>query len=110
MAGDLILHLTDDSFDAEIRSVEGPVLVDFWAAWCAPCREIAPVLEEMAVELRGKATVAKVDVDDNGDLAARFGIRNIPTLLVFKDGRMVDQVVGVLPKEHLLRLIGKHLS
>jgi len=110
MSSDLVLHVTDDTFDERIRGVSGPVLVDFWAPWCAPCRAIAPALDDLAGEMAGRATVAKVNVDDNGDLAARFAIRSIPALLVFKDGRIVDQAVGALPKAQLRRLIEKHVS
>lgn len=110
MSSERILEVTDDTFDEQVRGAEGPVLVDFWAPWCGPCRAIAPVLDEMAEEMAGRATIAKVNVDENGDLAARFGIRSIPALLVFKDGRIVDQAVGALPKEQMRRLIDKHLS
>jgi thioredoxin 1 len=110
MAGDRIVHLTDDTFDDGIKKASGPVLVDFWAAWCGPCKMIAPSLEQLASELDGKVTVAKVNVDENGDLSNRFGIRSIPTLLVFKDGRVVDQVVGAVPKEQIRRLLDKHVG
>ena len=104
-----ILHLTEDTFDETIKNAKGPVLVDFWAAWCGPCKTIAPYLDQIAGELEGKATVAKVNVDENGDLSARFGVRSIPTLLVFKDGRVVDQTVGALPKELIKSFVGKHV-
>ena len=110
MAGNGILTLTDDNFDEQIKKVSGPVLVDFWAAWCQPCKMIAPSLEQLAGEMAGRATVAKVNVDENGDLSARFGIRSIPTLLVFKDGRLVDHTIGALPKEHLRGLVQKHIA
>ena len=99
MAATSILHLNEDTFDETIKNAKGPVLVDFWAAWCGPCKAIAPYLDQIAGEMEGQATVAKVNVDENGDLSARFGVRSIPTLLVFKDGRVVDQKVGALPKE-----------
>ena len=109
MAGNGILTLTDDNFDEQIKKVSGPVLVDFWAAWCGPCKMIAPSLEQLAGEMAGRATVAKVNVDENGDVANRFGIRSIPTLIIFKEGRVVDQIVGALPKEQIRRMVEKHL-
>jgi thioredoxin 1 len=109
MASNGILTLTDDNFDEQIKKVSGPVLVDFWAAWCGPCKMIAPSLEQLAGEMEGRATVAKVNVDENGDVANRFGIRSIPTLMVFKEGRVVEQIVGALPKEQIRRLVEKHL-
>jgi thioredoxin 1 len=109
MSSEAIVHLNDDNFDAEIKKLAGPVLVDFWAAWCGPCKAIAPTLEQLAGELSGRATVAKVDVDESGDLSNRFGIRSIPTLMVFRDGRVVDQMVGAAPKDQIRRLIEKHL-
>jgi thioredoxin 1 len=110
MASDQILTLTDDNFDEQIKKVNGPVLVDFWAAWCGPCKMIAPSLEQLAGEMAGRATVAKVNVDENGDVANRFGIRSIPTLMIFKEGRVVDQIVGALPKEQIRRMVEKHLA
>lgn len=110
MAGPQIVHLTDDTFDETIKHAQGPVLVDFWAAWCGPCKVIAPYLDQIAGEMEGKATVAKVNVDENGDLTARFGIRSIPTLVILKDGRVVDQAVGALPKDQLLSFLQKHIA
>ena len=110
MASDKILILNEDNFDDEIQQKQKPILVDFWAAWCNPCKTIAPVLEELAEELAGRAHVAKVDVDVNGDLANRFGIMSIPTLVVFKGGRMVDQLIGAAPKPRIQQLIDKHLA
>ena len=110
MAGNGILTLTDDNFDEQINKVSGPLLVDFWAAWCGPCKMIAPSLEQLAGEMAGRATVAKVNVDENGDVANRFGIRSIPTLMIFKEGRVVDQIVGALPKEQIRRMVEKHIA
>jgi thioredoxin 1 len=110
MPNDPIVHLNDGNFDEEIKKFQGPVLVDFWAAWCGPCKAIAPSLEQLASEMTGRAVVAKVNVDESGDVSNRFGIRSIPTLMVFKEGRVVDQMVGAAPKEHIRRLIEKHLG
>jgi len=110
MANDRIINLTDSDFDEQIKKLEGPVLVDFWATWCAPCKAVAPTLEQLADEMAGVATVAKVNVDENGDIANRFGIRSIPTLMLFKGGRIVDQIVGAAPKEQIRRLMEKHLA
>ena len=110
MASPQIVHLTDATFDETIKKAKGPVLVDFWAAWCGPCKMIAPVLDQLAGEVAGSATIAKVNVDENGDLSARFGIRSIPTLLIFKDGRVVEHAVGALPKEQIRSLMAKHIA
>ena len=98
MSRDRILILTDENFDDQIQKHPGAVLVDFWASWCPPCKVLAPVLEELAVELAGRATVAKVDIDVNGDVMHRFGIRSIPTL------------IGSAPKETIRQLVENHLS
>jgi thioredoxin 1 len=100
MAAAKILKLTDDDFDAQVKG-EPLILVDFWAEWCGPCRMIAPVLEELAGEYSGRLAVGKVNVDENRQIAARFGIRSIPTLLFFRDGSRVDQVIGAHPKATL---------
>jgi thioredoxin 1 len=105
-----ILILGEDDFDERIARLEGPILVDFWAAWCAPCKTIAPLLEQFAEEMEGRVHVAKIDVDENGDLANRFGIRSIPTLIVFKKGKVVDQLVGAVPKDQIRRMVEKHLG
>ncbi|HJF30829.1 MAG TPA: thioredoxin [Sporosarcina psychrophila] len=101
-----IIHATDQNFDENIK--EGLVLVDFWAPWCGPCKMIAPVLEELDGEIEGKANIVKVDVDDNQETAGKYGIMSIPTLVLFKDGEIVDKVVGFKPKEALAELIAKH--
>jgi thioredoxin 1 len=104
------LTFNDDNFDEQVAKLAGPVLVDFWAAWCGPCKVVAPRLEEIAGEMSGRAHVAKVNVDENGDLVNRFGIRSIPTLLVFKNGKVVDQMVGAAPKTQIQRMVEKHLD
>jgi thioredoxin 1 len=101
--------ITDDNFQAEIENAEGLTMVDFWAAWCGPCRMIAPIVEQLATEYEGKLKVGKLDVDANQRTSTRFNVRSIPTILFFKDGKMVDQIVGALPKPHLERKIQEHL-
>ena len=107
MASDKLKTLTDSNFDTEIKN--GVVLVDFWAEWCGPCRRIAPIVEELAGTYDGRATVAKMNVDENPSVPGRFMIRGIPTLLLFKDGQLADTLVGLAPKEDIAKLIEKHL-
>ena len=104
-----IINATDASFDTDVVNSDGLVLVDFWAAWCGPCKAIAPVLEELAEDYQGRVKIVKVDVDANPQSAARFGIRSIPTLLVFKNGERVETVVGGRPKSEFAALLDKHL-
>ena len=101
MANPETVHLTEENFDAAIGSETGVMMVDFWAEWCGPCRAIAPVLEDLARESHGKVTLAKVNVDENPGLAARYGIRSIPTILFVKQGKVSDQVIGAVPKAKL---------
>jgi thioredoxin len=108
MASDKLRTLTDSNFDQEIRN--GVVLVDFWAEWCGPCRRIAPIVEELAGKYDGRATVAKLNVDENPNVPGRFMIRGIPTLLLFKNGQLAETLVGLAPKEDIARLIDKHLG
>ena len=103
------VHVTDASFGNEIEEARGLAIVDFWAAWCGPCRMVAPIIEQLAGEYEGKVKVAKLDVDSNQETASRFNIRSIPSILFFKDGRHVDTVVGAVPKPHLDRKIQEHL-
>lgn len=106
--GDRLIVLNEANFDQEIARADGPLLVDFWAAWCAPCRLIAPHLEALAQEYEGRARVGKLNVDENGALASRFQIRSIPTLMVFKEGKAVDQLIGAVPKETIKQLLDRH--
>ncbi len=98
---DAILHVTDANFEQDVINAEGPVLVDFWAAWCGPCKMIAPVLDELADEYAGKVTICKMDVDANKETPAKYGIRGIPTLMVFKNGALEATKVGALSKSQL---------
>jgi thioredoxin 1 len=104
-----IAQLTTENFKSTIGSATTPVLVDFWAPWCGPCKAIAPILEELAVELDGKLNIAKVNIDDHGDVATEFGIRAIPTMLLFKGGQVVEQLVGMMPKAALKSKISAHI-
>jgi thioredoxin 1 len=98
MAGSGVLEVSDATFDQEVLRSEQPVLVDFWAVWCGPCRALAPVVDSMAITYTGKLKVAKMNVDENGATPGRYGIRGIPTLLFFKGGKVADQVVGFVPQ------------
>ena len=101
--------LTDGNFDEEVLQAEIPVIVDFWAEWCGPCRMIGPIVEELAEEFEGKLKVGKVNVDQNQGTAAKYGIRSIPTLLFFKGGELAEQIVGVQPKNKIVESINKVL-
>ena len=104
------VEITDANFESEVLKADKPVLVDFWAEWCAPCKIIAPTVEQLAKEYDGQLKVGKIDVDSNQQTAIKFGIRSIPTLLVFKGGRVVDQIVGALPKGTLIDKVSRHLA
>ena len=104
------LEVTDNDFETEIENHQGLAVVDFWATWCGPCRMIAPVLDQLSVEYAGKAKVAKLDVDTNIRTPARFQVRSIPTILFFKDGKLVDQVIGAVPKSQLETKFKQHAA
>lgn len=105
MTGEHVKEATDKNFEAEVLKSSTPTLVDFWAVWCGPCKALAPVIDELATEYQGKLGVYKLNVDDNPDTAAKFGVRGIPTILIFKGGEVVQQQVGVVAKEQLKGLI-----
>jgi thioredoxin 1 len=94
--------VTDSTFEAEVLQASGPVLVDFWAEWCGPCKQIAPALEQIASELDGKITIAKMDIEESPTVPSRYGVRGIPTLMLFRDGRMASMKVGAMPKQKIL--------
>jgi thioredoxin 1 len=105
-----ILTLTEENFDEHLARIEDPILVDFWASWCGPCKVISPWLEELATELTGQVRFAKINVEDNGDLVNRFGVSSIPTLILFRKGKVVDQMIGAVPKAQIRKMLTKHLS
>lgn len=105
----MALEITDSSFQEMVLNSDKPVLVDFWAVWCGPCRTLGPIIEEVAADFEGKAIVGKVDVDNNQEISMQYGIRNIPTVLIFKNGEVVDKLVGVTPKEVIAEKLSAHL-
>src|SRR6201985_1339783 len=110
MAGIGIVEVSDATFDKDVTQSEQPVLVDFWAVWCGPCRAIAPIVDDLATTYAGKLKVAKVNVDQNGATPSRYGIRGIPALLLFKDGKVADQIVGFVPKDTIDKSVIKVLA
>jgi len=110
MAGLGVLEVSDATFDQEVLRSEQPVLVDFWAVWCGPCKAIAPIVDGLAATYAGKLKVAKVNVDENGATPSRYGIRGIPTLLLFKDGKVADQIVGYVPQDVIEQKVQKLLA
>ena len=107
---DKIIQLTDDKFEADVINAEGPVLVDFWAEWCGPCKMIAPILEEVATDFEGKLTVGKLNVDENNETPPKYGIRGIPTLLLFKGGNVAATKVGALSKAQLTEFLNENIQ
>lgn len=104
-----VINVADFNFDAVILKSETPALVDFWASWCAPCRAIAPLVDEIAAQYKGRVRVAKMNVDENQSTPGKYGVRGIPTLILFKDGKVVDQLVGAVPKSQIKELVEKGL-
>jgi thioredoxin 1 len=102
---DTIAHVSDDEFDNEVLKSPLPVLIDFWAPWCGPCKAIAPIVDQLAGEYAGKLKIVKMNVDDNPRTPARYGVRGIPNLILFKDGQVQQQIVGAVPKAHLVKAI-----
>ncbi len=110
MASENVLTVVDGDFEAKVLSSEQPVLVDFWATWCAPCRAITPSLDELADQYKGQVRIVKLNVDENQDVPQQYGVRSLPTLLMFKGGKVVDQIVGAVPKSKLEDAVRKAVS
>ena len=103
------IEFTDQSFNTEVVQADIPVLIDFWAVWCGPCKTIAPIIEEIAIEYDGKVKVGKLDVDQNQKTAMQYGVRSIPTILIIKSGEVVSQIVGAVPKENIIKALDEIL-
>jgi len=104
------VEITDANFEQEVIKSDIPVLIDFWAVWCGPCKAIAPIMTELAAEYDGKLKVGKLDIDNNQEVSVKYGIRSIPTLLLFKDGKIVDQIVGAVPKAQIVAKLSPHIK
>lgn len=104
------VEITDANFEQEVIKSDIPVLIDFWAVWCGPCKAIAPIMTELAAEYEGKLKVGKLDIDNNQEVSVKYGIRSIPTLLLFKDGKIVDQIVGAVPKAQIVAKLSPHIK
>lgn len=103
------INFTDDNFEQEVLKSDKPVLIDFWAVWCGPCKIIAPIVEELAIEYEGKAKIGKLDVDENQQTSIKYGVRSIPTLLIFKDGKVKDTIIGAVPKGQIVQRLNSAL-
>jgi thioredoxin 1 len=110
MASDRIIHVSDDSFEEDVLKAPGAVLIDFWAPWCVPCKQIAPILDEIADEKQGQITIAKINIDDNPNTPGKYGVRGIPTLMLFRGGNVQGTKVGAVSKGKLVEFIDEHLS
>lgn len=102
-----LIEITDNNFETEVLQSDLPVLIDFWAVWCGPCKMIAPIVEELSTELEGKMKIGKLDVDSNQKTSIKYGVRSIPTLLIFKDGKLADTIIGAVPKTHIVDRLNK---
>jgi len=110
MASDKVVHVTDATFEQEVIKAATPVLVDFWAPWCGPCRAIGPIVDELAGEYEGRLKVVKINVDDNPQVPARYGVRGIPNLLILKSGEVKEQILGAVPKQQLVRAVDNAIA
>jgi thioredoxin 1 len=110
MASENVTHVTDASFEQEVLKSPTPVLIDFWAPWCGPCRAIAPMVDELATEYAGRLKVVKINVDDNPQTPSQYGVRGIPNLIIIKAGQVKDQIIGAVPKQHLVRAVDSALA